>query len=380
MFQQSRSGRATRISMALLICGGTVMTAASANEDRAFHAGVMGTYLEPSEVRAADGGAGVGLYLGTALRRFPGWHAELSANWNELDQQGASGQDEIYQLGVDVLRRFAWTRDLTPYAVAGLAASYEDIRGDSSTQPSLGLGGGLLWQLPFPAWSLRLDARALAQENDYESAGMSDSGRAILVDGRFGLGLQWSSGAQSVASVEDADGDGVPDGQDLCPDSLPNAQVDATGCEALSMADADGDGVPDRLDSCPGTPRGTVVNASGCGTEVEVQLRGVNFEFDSDRLTEQAKDVLLPIAELLRGSLKDIRIEIAGHTDASGDDDYNRALSARRAWAVKNFLTEQGVATDRLIATGYGASRPVADNASKEGRAQNRRVVFRVVD
>ncbi len=379
MIQESRSGRVTRY-LAVLICTGAVVAAASASEDRSFHAGAMATYLEPSEVRAADGGVGAGLYLGTALRRFPGWHTELSANWNELERDGAGGSDQIYQLGVDLLRRFAWTPELTPYAVGGLAASYEEIRGDSSTQPSLGLGAGLLWRLPLPAWSLRLDARALAQENDYESAGMSDSGRALLVDGRFGLGLQWNSGVQTVATSDDADRDGVPDGQDLCPDSLPDAQVDATGCEALSLADADGDGVPDRMDSCPGTPRGTVVNASGCGTEAEVQLRGVNFEFDSDRLTPQAREVLLPIAELLRGGLKDIRIEIAGHTDARGDDDYNRALSARRAWSVKNFLVEHGVATGRLIATGYGASRPVADNATEEGRAENRRVVFRVVD
>jgi hypothetical protein len=67
-------------------------------------------------------------------------------------------------------------------------------------------------------------------------------------------------------------------------------------------------------------------------------------------------------------------IEVAGHTDSMGSDAYNMKLSQQRAGAVRNFLISKGVAADRLTAKGYGESQPVADNATREGRIQNRRV------
>jgi outer membrane protein OmpA-like peptidoglycan-associated protein len=70
----------------------------------------------------------------------------------------------------------------------------------------------------------------------------------------------------------------------------------------------------------------------------------------------------------------DVNIEVAGHTDSKGSDAYNMKLSQQRAEAVRNFLISRGVAADRLTAKGYGESQPVADNATEEGRFQNRRV------
>jgi OmpA-OmpF porin, OOP family len=72
-------------------------------------------------------------------------------------------------------------------------------------------------------------------------------------------------------------------------------------------------------------------------------------------------------------------IEIEGHTDDSGNDDFNMDLSQRRAQAVVNFLIKEGVAADRLKAVGYGETRPVADNTSDKGRAANRRVEFKLL-
>lgn len=339
--------------------------------------GLMGTYMAPSVVRTAESEQpGVMLYWGLPLSEYSGWSSQISAAWNELERDDLGGQDQLYQLGVDVLRHFEWTSTLTPYVVTGLAVAYEEIGDNDLTRPSISLGGGVDWQTPFKPVSLRLEARAVALENEYTNYG---SGRAALVDGRFGLGAMWAFG-QTVVSAADGDRDGVVDGEDLCPDSALGAKVDRTGCDALSEKDSDDDGVSDALDQCPATPSGEIVDAQGCPLDGSVQLKGVNFKLDSDELTESAQQTLVPVAELLNSSLSHVRVEIAGHTDALGDADYNQALSARRAYAVKDYLMANGVAAERLVATGYGSSRPVAENDTEDGRAKNRRVVFRVLD
>lgn len=348
------------------------------------YVGVMGTWLAPSSVRDLDvEQPGVSLHLGADLSAFPGWAAEITGAWNEADRKDGSGADELYHLGIDVLRKFEPAMGFVPYVVTGLSLAYEDVRGDSSSRPAIGLGGGAYWQTPLAPLRLRLDARALAQENDYENSGQRTSGRTLLVDGRFGLGLDWVFGRavarQDSDNGDDEDGDGVADERDLCPASLPGTRVDETGCEAMDE-DSDNDGVPDHRDQCPGTARGVRVDNRGCEFQDAVVLQGVNFEFDSARLTAEAREILRTVARLLQGGLASVRVEIAGHTDEVGGADYNQALSARRAQAVKQFLAGEGVDAGRLVATGYGSRYPVADNSSEAGRAQNRRVEFRVLD
>jgi len=73
------------------------------------------------------------------------------------------------------------------------------------------------------------------------------------------------------------------------------------------------------------------------------------------------------------------KVEIAGHTDSVGSDEYNQVLSEKRAAAVKDFLVSEGCNADRLVTVGYGRSKPVESNESDEGRAKNRRVELRFV-
>jgi OOP family OmpA-OmpF porin len=75
-----------------------------------------------------------------------------------------------------------------------------------------------------------------------------------------------------------------------------------------------------------------------------------------------------------------IKVEIAGHTDTSGPETYNRGLSERRAKAVKAYFISKGIAPDRLIPIGYGESRPIAANYTREGRSNNRRVELNVLE
>ncbi|WP_169956152.1 OmpA family protein [Halomonas sp. PGE1] len=119
------------------------------------------------------------------------------------------------------------------------------------------------------------------------------------------------------------------------------------------------------------------------GTGIEVDRRGddivlnmpssVTFGFDSSELTMSARNALNDVASILT-QYTDTRVNIAGHTDSTGNVDYNQRLSERRAESVGNYLAQSGVSRNRLYMTGYGPSQPVASNATEEGRAQNRRV------
>jgi OOP family OmpA-OmpF porin len=102
----------------------------------------------------------------------------------------------------------------------------------------------------------------------------------------------------------------------------------------------------------------------------------VNFAYDKSELRPTATDTLDRVAGELRGQ-PDVHYEVAGFTDSSGSDAYNQSLSERRAGAVGDYLMGHGVDGGQLTMRGYGENNPVATNATKEGRAKNRRVEIR---
>ncbi len=104
--------------------------------------------------------------------------------------------------------------------------------------------------------------------------------------------------------------------------------------------------------------------------------RGILFDFNADRLRGESTPTLEEIRRTMERS-ETLVLEIEGHTDASGDDEYNQSLSERRAQAVVDYLVESGISRDRLTAVGRGEADPVADNDTEAGRQQNRRVVIK---
>lgn len=104
----------------------------------------------------------------------------------------------------------------------------------------------------------------------------------------------------------------------------------------------------------------------------------VEFETDSDVITPVGQALLDEILEALR-KVPDVGVEIAGHTDDQGTDEYNLDLSRRRADAVLAYLIANGEPPDRFVVLGYGESRPLVDNATTEGRARNRRIEFKAL-
>jgi OOP family OmpA-OmpF porin len=170
----------------------------------------------------------------------------------------------------------------------------------------------------------------------------------------------------------DDDGDGVPNSKDRCPNTPAGAKVDANGCEL----DSDGDGVVDSKDRCPNTPAGTAVDNYGCPLTDAYTLHGINFEFDSAKITSDSKATLDDALQILNRH-PNLMVEIAGHTDSIGSAEYNQGLSERRARAVMDHFVANGISASRLTYRGYGETMPIADNGTPEGRAQNRRVEFR---
>jgi len=163
----------------------------------------------------------------------------------------------------------------------------------------------------------------------------------------------------------DTDGDGVPDYLDKCPNTPASVKVDKFGCPL----DSDGDGVPDYLDKCPDTPKGASVNEKGCWAYASVTL----FDFDSYKIKSEAYSMLNEAVSILKEH-PEIRVDIQGHTDNVGKEAYNVKLSENRARSVKEYFVNNGIDPKRISTKGFGFARPIANNDTPEGQAQNRRV------
>jgi OOP family OmpA-OmpF porin len=148
----------------------------------------------------------------------------------------------------------------------------------------------------------------------------------------------------------------------------------ATPDVAAAPSDLDGDGVIDARDACPGTPRGALVDARGCW-----EVKGLLFAHDSAAIDANGEKALDEVANVLRKN-PNLHVQIDGHTDAVGTDDYNRGLSERRAEAARKYLASTGIDESRLKAKGFGESKPASDNSTAEGRATNRRTEIEVTD
>lgn len=122
---------------------------------------------------------------------------------------------------------------------------------------------------------------------------------------------------------------------------------------------------------------GAEVERVGEGIKVTLKENMVNFGFDSSNLTAAAKANLDKLAEVLTNN-PDTNINIYGHTDSKGTDEYNLNLSDRRAASVKSYLMSKGVASSRMMTMGMGEKEPVATNDTDAGRAENRRVEFAI--
>lgn len=205
--------------------------------------------------------------------------------------------------------------------------------------------------------------RGCPQSRDGDNDGVADRDDACPA----------AAGAADLGGCPDRDGDRVPDDDDRC--------ADVAGLRVLrGCPDSDRDGIADQDDRCP--QQAGVASLGGClpdavGKFVGV-VKGIGFDSSSDQLLPTSLPLLDELAALLV-EFPQLHLHIDGHTDSSGDQTANHRLSHARADAVKAYLMRRGVAARRLEAEGWGDRRPLADNATEEGRARNRRIELTVV-
>jgi outer membrane protein OmpA-like peptidoglycan-associated protein len=179
------------------------------------------------------------------------------------------------------------------------------------------------------------------------------------------------AGIKAFDGCADTDGDDVQDSEDECPT--------VKGLPALKgCPDSDSDGVADKNDKCIDKP-GPVDN-DGCPRVSEVVTKKLNFAAQGIQF-EVGKDIIRPISfkqldEVVKilNEYGDYTLIIDGHTDNTGKADKNQTLSEKRADAVKNYFIKKGINASRMIATGYGDTKPLVENNSVTNKAKNRRV------
>lgn len=328
---------------------------------------VGGNYLFADEDRASptashpnpdvDFGGGIDLVYGTHW--VGNWYLEAHASADTIAIKRSGGANAVNtQLGGDLLYAFGDRLSFTPFVLGGLGVAYNNVRPNkddgASVYGNLGLG---FVTGPLDDSGIRLRAEARYVYDNYEVSALNERG---MNDFRVGIGFEFPLGAvhmretTKVVKVKvpvkvyesnpDSDKDGVVDGADKCPNSLKDAKVDGDGCVIAQSV---------------------------------VVLRGVNFAFNSDKLGVDAGGILDAAVKAFNGQ-PDLSAVIAGYTDSVGGAAYNQRLSERRANSVRDYLIRHGVAAQRLSIRGYGETHPVASNASAAGRAQNRRVEFKL--
>jgi outer membrane protein OmpA-like peptidoglycan-associated protein len=193
-----------------------------------------------------------------------------------------------------------------------------------------------------------------------------------------------SAPASAPSRDGDRDHDGIPDALDQCPDSAEDLDgVDDTdGCPEV---DADKDGIDDASDACPKEPGvvSTDAHRNGCPQFVVMESMGlvilqqVHFARASGKLMAESFPIVDETIKAMQNTPELRQVAIEGH--ASTDEPGAQALSEARARAVVARMVAAGIDPKRLVVHGLGASRPIEDNKTSEGRERNRRVEFRIV-
>ncbi len=185
----------------------------------------------------------------------------------------------------------------------------------------------------------------------------------------------------------DQDRDGIVDAEDACPAEAGEKSEDPKKNGCPPPKDTDGDGIVDGEDACPADagPRNDDPTRNGCPVvrieAGQIRIREqVKFKTASSQILKESDYILQAVVKILveHPEIKSIRVE--GHTDTRGKPGYNKKLSQRRAASVVKWLVKRGISKKRLTSAGYGQERPIATNMTDEGRRQNRRVEFHIVD
>ena len=204
-------------------------------------------------------------------------------------------------------------------------------------------------------------------------------------DFRLVLGVNY----RQPGGPPDSDLDGLTDDIDACPMEAEDKDnfEDTDGCPDK---DNDRDGILDATDKCPDQAEiiNSVDDSDGCPDEGKVKLteakieilEKVFFKTGKDAIDAKSFALLDQVSAVLVATPRIKKVRVEGHTDNVGKAKKNTKLSQQRADAVKKYLVSKGVEDARLEAVGFGPDKPIADNATDEGKEANRRVEFVIVE
>lgn len=318
--------------------------------------------------RQADYGIGGRLDLGRSIGEK--WDLELSLGRERLHDINGDNDYKQRDWALNAIYYTQRGADFNPYYLLGYGKTKTEFAGDSHQNPSYNFGIGMLNSISDNGMKLRTELRLRVNEDDESIAGVDR-----FIDPSINFGVIVPFGASPAPAPQPAPAPAP------APEPAPQPAPEPEPAPAPAPepeGDADQDGVVDSQDACPQSAPGAKVDIKGCEIPEVVILKGVNFETASAKLKPESTATLDDVAASLNKH-PEMQIEIAGHTDSRGSRALNQKLSQNRAASVLEYLVSQGVARDRLTAKGYGLSQPIADNATEEGRAQNRRVELHIL-
>ncbi|MBK6672441.1 MAG: OmpA family protein [Proteobacteria bacterium] len=354
-------GNVLKLAVAAALLG-TAATAQAGTDVGQWTLGGGALWHSPDADRRLEDSVGFYADFGKALSEK--WDLGVNLFQSNNDIWHAAGDHEIKGATLDATRVFSRDQKFSPFFTlgAGVVDAFKPGQADKEVAVKAALGA----TVDFARYnSSKLQAKF--------QVGMRKSIDRPYSDLFAGLGLQLAfGGAPAAAAIapppasSGRSGSAAPAPAPLRPPPPPPPP-----------ADDDKDGVVNAADRCPTTPAGDRVDSVGCSLTVRLE---VFFDTNSANIKPESYPDLDRVVSFMTTAVTSATGVIEGHTDSVGNDDYNLKLSQRRADAVRQYLLDKGVAAARLESKGFGETQPVSDNATADGRAQNRRVVLRRTD
>ncbi|HIP59698.1 MAG TPA: hypothetical protein EYH01_04625 [Campylobacterales bacterium] len=317
------------------------------------------------------------------------------------------GVDSLFQTSINAFFKSNYGyQNIIPYFYGGLGYEYvSGAKSDFDSNFYLQEGVGLEIPISQPSDNLNIITELRLMQIIGAGNGQ-DSEISLFIGLRLPIGNTFSNygaisrAVQPTGIYPELEDDTLHSPEEFVDsfEELPSVKISSNKQHDFSV-DADGDGVVDSLDICPNTPFESAVNKVGCPikdsrrhvekprkTFTSPQRRtsnfkalptlrkilDVHFELNSDRIVEESRVIIRKFVEAVNYTSSKITVE--GYTDSTGRYDQNIALSQRRAEAVKKLLIQYGVDSTRIRAVGKGPKSPIATNDTEIGRAENRRI------
>ena len=331
-----------KILLSTVACA-TMMLAANSDYKYEITPTIGGVYTE-GNTGTDRGYANAGLNFGFNL--FDSFIDQVEIGFtNTLDQvdyeNGTS--TNVTRTFTNLIKEYSLTDNTSLYSLVGIGYEFfsndDDLSNENSFFGNYGLG--IKYKISEQV-ALKLDARHMI-ETDHGDNNLS-----------YNVGLSVPFGEVAKAA----------------PVVAAVAPVVAKVAPVEAPKDSDSDGVIESLDECPNTMAKSKVDSVGCMTLVNLNI---NFDTNKSNIKDSYNTRIVEFANMLKANPK-LKATIEAHTDSVGSDAYNQKLSERRAASTVEALKALKVDTSKIKAVGYGETRPVATNATAEGKAENRRV------